>query len=99
MAKEEKKKEEKAWRALTGLNYRNDKGNDVRKEAGDKITDMPENALRHEKAAKNVEPWVAGETENVPDPDDSGDSVVTGVSSRHANKGEDIVLKEVNPDA
>lgn len=54
-----------AWRALTGLNYHDSKGKDRRAEAGDKITDIADNDLRHETEAGNVEEWVEGHTENV----------------------------------
>jgi hypothetical protein len=84
-------KNDKEWRALTGINYLDADGNEKRVEAGDKITDMPQNAVRHEKAAKNIEEWEPRKTENVRD-DEDADVEVAGVQSRH--EGGDVVIKE-----
>jgi hypothetical protein len=90
------------YRALVGINYvpkGAEKGEDgypeKRVEAGDKITDMPDNAIKHELAAKHIEKWVDRQTENVVRPEDEVPHV-EGVKSRHANEGQDIVLKGVN---
>ena len=85
------KKEEKEYRALVGMNYKDAEGEEVRVEAGDKIPDMPEDELRHQINVKNVEVWVERQTENVVDLD-AVPVVVHGVLSRHANDGADIVL-------
>lgn len=83
------------YRALYGMNYTNTKGNEVRVEAGDKITDMPENEASKQKNKKNIEEWVPRETENVHNPEDD-EVEVHGVQSRHAAGGDEIKLKEVN---
>lgn len=83
----------KEYRALVGINYVSaETENEKRANPGDKITDMSENAAKHELAAKNIEEWVAGETENVRKPEDQH-LEVEGVRSRR-NKGR-IQVKEV----
>lgn len=90
-----KSTEEKAYRALVGINYISTETEEERRaEPGDKITDMSENALRHERAAGNVEEWEPRKTENVRGDDENPEGVeITGVTSRR-NKGE-IRVKEV----
>lgn len=90
-----KKKEAQAYRALVGINYiSTETDEEKRAEPGDKITDMSENALRHERASGNVEEWEPRKTENVRGDDEDPEGVeVTGVTSRR-NKGE-IRVKEV----
>lgn len=81
------------FRALVGINYVSEEtGNEKRANAGDKITDMSENAARHEMAANHIEEWVDGQTENVQKPEDQQPEV-EGVRSRR-NRGE-IRVKEV----
>lgn len=85
---------EKAYRALVGINYVSEEtGEDNRAEPGDKITDMKENAARHELAANNIEEWEPRKTENVRGDDENDEVEVTGVTS-HRHKGE-IRVKEV----
>lgn len=44
------------YEALTGLNYRSSKtGEETRVEAGDKIVDMTDAAIRHELSAGNIQ--------------------------------------------
>lgn len=90
-----KSKEEKAYRALVGINYiSKETGEENRAEPGDKITGMSENAIKHEKAAGNIEEWEPRKTENVRGDDEGVEGVeVSGVTSRR-NKGE-IRVKEV----
>lgn len=86
-------KQPKEYRALVGMDYKNEKGEEVRVEAGDKITEMPEDELRHQINVKNAEVWKERQTDNVVDLS-TVPVEVQGVLSRHANKGADIVLKE-----
>jgi hypothetical protein len=70
--------EKKAWRALRGLNW-SEGETEYRAEAGDKIEDLPENVIKHERAAGNIEEWVDRQTENVYDPDADEDVKMFGV--------------------
>ncbi len=88
----------KEYRALFGMNYTSLSGNEVRVEEGDKITNMPEDEARHQERMKHIEEWVDRQTENVGG-NSTEEPVVIGVESRHANQGEDIVLKGVNENA
>lgn len=54
------------WRALNNLNWTHE-GKEYEAAAGDKITDLPENVVKHERAAGNLEPWKERHTENVKD--------------------------------
>lgn len=86
-------KQKDEYRALVGMDYKNDKDEEVRVEAGDKIPDMPEDELRHQIRVGNAEVWVERQTGNVVD-HSSVPVEVQGVLSRHANEGQDIVLTD-----
>lgn len=88
MAKKSKVTE---YRALRGINYVNEEtGEENRVAAGDKITDLSENAVETELAAGNIEEWVPRQIGNVYD---SEDAEISGVRSRRSH-GE-INVKEV----
>lgn len=88
----------KEYRALFGMNYMSLSDNEVRVEEGDKIDNMPEDEARRQERMGNIEEWVDRQTENVGGHSEE-EPAVTGVESRHANQGEDIVLKGVNENA
>ena len=82
----------KVYRALTGLNYVNKNGNEVRREAGDKLEDLPENVVKTESKAKNIEEWEAGHTENVEAPDTNREDVTAVRATRRSGE---VTLREV----
>ena len=94
----------KEYRALVGISYPNPDYDsedaestvepELRAEAGDKITDVPDDWARVQTNQGNLEKWRVGKTENVRDSDDG--VFVEGVISRHQKDGEEIVLKGVN---
>lgn len=91
----------KEYRALVGMDFNTGEVDEetkepveVRVEAGDKIVGMPDDELKHQVRIGNAEVWKERKTDNVQRLEDVP-VVVHGVTSRHANQGEDIVLKEV----
>lgn len=77
------------WRALVDLDWVDGEGNSHHAGAGDKIPELPDNVVRHEKPAQHIEEWVSGKTENVRDVSTEG--TLYGVA-----ENEDGVLEEVN---
>lgn len=54
------------YKALTGINFpHRDSGEDVRVEAGGKISSMGDDAVANELAAGNIEPWTEEQDEAV----------------------------------
>jgi hypothetical protein len=87
----------KEYRALVGMNYPHpdDKESEVRVEAGDKISVIPDDDwVKHHMRVHNIEEWKERDTSKVRKPESEVLSV-DGVMSRHANDGADIVLKGV----
>lgn len=57
----------KEYRALTDLDWVDSDGNEHHTASGDKMTDPPDNVVKSETAAGNLEEWVAKQTENIKD--------------------------------
>jgi hypothetical protein len=85
-----KKKKATEHRALSDISYVDENENEVHIAAGDKVTDLPDNVVKSETKAGNLEPYRARHTENVRTADGCE---VTGVESRHRDG--QIVMREV----